>query len=300
MDADVLKNLRDQDIKKVSVVIPAKNEADSLAVLLPKLMSLGDYFEIILVNDGSTDHTSQVCEENAVIEVVHQYSMGNGAAIKSGTRTATGEIIVFMDADGQHKVEDISLLLTKISEGFDLVVGARERNTHANWMRLCANEIYNHLASWMVEQKIPDLTSGFRAVRAHKFRQFLYLLPNGFSYPTTSTMAFYRAGFPVAFVPIQAKKRLGRSHISPLKDGVRFLLIIFKVCCFYSPLRVFFPVSAIFLCGGLGYYLYTYLSFGRFTNMGALLLLSAATIFLIGLVSEQITTLMYKGHENLD
>lgn len=282
---------------KISVVIPAKNEAPSLVKLFDQLKALDFVDEIILVNDGSTDDTSVICKDSGVTEIRHCYSMGNGAAIKSGTRAAKNDIIVFLDADGQHKPSDIEKLLTKLLQGYDMVIGARNRSTHANWMRMLANLLYNRLSSWMVEHEIADLTSGFRAVRRKKFEEFLYLLPNGFSYPTTSTMAFFRAGYPVAYVGIDAEKRVGKSHISPFKDGFRFLLIIFKVCCFYSPLRVFFPVAGSFFLAGVTYYLYTYLNYSRFTNMGMLLISSAAIIFLIGIVSEQITTLMYKGHD---
>jgi hypothetical protein len=161
-----------------------------------------------------------------------------------------------------------------------------------------ANRFYNALASWMTGQKIEDLTSGFRAVRADKFREFLYLLPNGFSYPTTSTMAFFRAGYGVAYVPIMAAKRIGKSHIRLFKDGVRFLLIIFKIGTLYSPLKLFLPVSLLHLIVGLGYYLYTYSEFNRLSLASVFLWSAAITIFLIGLVSEQITQLMYKDSGN--
>ena len=163
--------------------------------------------------------------------------MGNGAAIKRGARAASGDVLVFMDADGQHAAEHVASLLAKLEEGYDMVVGARDRSGQANLHRGLANAFYNRLASWMTGHRIADLTSGFRAVRADKFREFLHLLPNGFSYPTTSTMAFFRSAYPVAYVPIPVAKRIGtNSHIRPLKDGVRFLLIIFKIASLYSPL----------------------------------------------------------------
>lgn len=175
-----------------------------------------------------------------------------------------------------------------------MVVGARGKGSQANVHRGVANKLYNKLASWMVDQEIADLTSGFRAVRADKFRQFLYLLPNGFSYPTTITMSFFRAGYAVAYVPIHAPKRIGTSHMRLARDGVRFLLIIFKIGTLYSPLKLFFPISMAFLATGLGYYAYTFFAFHRFTNMSALLFITAILVFLIGLISEQITLLLYK------
>ena len=280
---------------KVSVVIPAKNEAQGLSQLLPELCQLQEIDEIIVVNDGSTDSTLAICELNNVEVISNPYSKGNGAAIKAGTRAAKGEVIVFMDADGQHAASDILVLLAKYDEGYDLVVGARGRKSQANTGRWVANTFYNRFATWMTGHKVKDLTSGFRVVNAEKFREFIHLLPNGFSYPTTSTMAFFRAGYSVAYEPIIVNKRIGGDgHISIIKDGIRFLLIIFKVGTLYSPLKIFFPTSAAFLTTGLMYYLYTYINTGRFTNMSMLLLTTSMLIFLMGLISEQITTLMYK------
>ncbi|MDR2688243.1 MAG: glycosyltransferase family 2 protein [Azoarcus sp.] len=278
---------------QVSVVIPAKNEAAAIGDLLTRLVALKIADEIIVVDDGSTDDTAAVATRAGARVISHHYSKGNGAAIKTGARAAVGEVIVFMDGDGQHNPNDIARLLDRLGEGFDMVVGARNAGGQASTGRHLANTLYNHLASWMSEQHIADLTSGFRVVRAEKFREFLPLLPNGFSYPTTSTMAFFRAGHTVAYVPITVAKRIGKSHIRPLRDGLRFLLIIFRIATLYSPLKLFTPIAVFFMGGGLLYYLYTYSLYGRFTNMSALLLTTAVIIFLIGLVSEQITQLIY-------
>lgn len=279
---------------KISIVIPARNEAESLRTLLPRIQKASTSGEIIVVDDGSTDNTATICMDSGVKVVRHPYGMGNGAAIKSGARAAKGDILVFMDADGQHDPADIPRLLKKLDEGYDMAVGARQRGSQASVSRGLANRFYNWLASQMTGHPIADLTSGFRAVQAHKFRQFLYLLPNGFSYPTTSTMAFFRSGYPVAYVPIVAAERIGKSHIKPLKDGVRFLLIIFRIGTLYSPLKLFLPISLVFFLLGLGHYLYTFVMESRFTNMSALLLSISMVVFLIGLVSEQITQLMYQ------
>ncbi len=281
-----------------TIVIPAKNEAGGLEGLLPELQRVAPDAEVIVVNDGSADETLAVCQQYKARVVSHPYSMGNGAAVKTGARAASGEVLVFMDADGQHKPEDIPRLLEKLREGYDMAVGARSRASQAGVHRAVANDLFSRLAGWMVGQTVGDLTSGFRAVRADKFRQFLYLLPNGFSYPTTITMSFFRTGYPVAYVPIVAAKRVGNSHIRPLRDGFRFLLIIFKIGTLYSPLKLFFPISAAFFATGLGYYLYTFLDEHRFTNMSALLFITSMLVFLIGLVSEQITALNYKDSQN--
>jgi glycosyltransferase involved in cell wall biosynthesis len=284
-------------MKHITVVLPAKNEAAGLKNILPALKQLTPDAEIIVVNDGSTDDTIAVCEAYQVTVISHPYSMGNGASVKTGARAAQGETLVFMDADGQHKPEDVTRLLAKLSEGYDMVVGARNRQSQAGTHRAAANGFYNRLASWMVNQRIEDLTSGFRAVRAGKFRKFLYLLPNGFSYPTTITMSFFRAGFSVAYLPIVAPPRVGNSHVKLFRDGVRFLLIIFKIGTLYSPLKLFFPISLGFFFNGLGYYLYTYFTIHRFTTMSALLFITSVLVFLMGLVSEQITNITYRDTE---
>lgn len=281
----------------ISVVIPAKNEAQSLGDLIPKLKALMPEAEIIVVNDGSTDHTESTCLQQKIRIISNRYNMGNGAAVKIGARQARGDILVFLDADGQHNPDDIPRLLDKLHEGYDMVVGARTSGSQAGAHRALANGVYNKLASWMVGHDIKDLTSGMRVVRTEKFRRFLYLLPNGFSYPTTITMSFFRAGFSVAYIPITTHKRIGKSHLQIGRDGLRFLLIIFKIGTLYSPLKLFLPISLVFFLTGLGYYLYTFYTLHRFTNMSALLMITSVLIFLIGLISEQISSLNYKNSE---
>ncbi|TCO42651.1 glycosyltransferase family 2 protein [Dokdonella fugitiva] len=278
----------------LSIILPAKNEAAALALLLPRLRAGWPDADIIVVDDGSTDDTPRVCSEAGVRTVRQAYSMGNGAAIKRGAREARGDILVFMDADGQHDPTLIPRLLDRLDEGFDMVVGARDWSGQAGVGRGVANTIYNWLASRMTGFAVKDLTSGFRAVRADKFREFLHLLPNGFSYPTTCTMAFFRSAYAVAYEPIPVARRVGRSHIRPLRDGVRFLLIIFKIATLYSPLKLFMPVSLSFFVLGAGYYAYTFDREHRFTNMSMLLFSAAVIVFLIGLISEQITALTYR------
>ncbi len=278
----------------LSIILPAKNEAEGLRGTLPALRLAYPDAEIIVVDDGSTDDTAAVAEQVGVRVLSSPYSMGNGAAIKRGARAAGGSILVFMDADGQHGPEHVGALLAKLDEGYDMAVGARDRSGQASFQRGLANAFYNRLASWMTGHRIADLTSGFRAVRADKFKEFLHLLPNGFSYPTTSTMAFFRSAYPVAYVPIPVAKRVGTgSHIHPLRDGLRFLLIIFKIASLYSPLKLFVPAAAAFFIAGIGWYAWTFHEAGRFTNMSMLLLSAAVIVFLIGLVSEQITNLTY-------
>ena len=276
-----------------SIVIPAKNEAGAIGAAVAGAREAYPDAEIIVVDDGSDDDTGAVAKEAGANVVRHPESLGNGAAVKAGARAATGDIIAFMDGDGQHSAGEFAPLLEKLEQGYDMVIGARNSGSHANIGRLYANGIYNVVASWLTGKRIPDLTSGFRVVRGTLFRQFLYLLPNGFSYPTTITMAFLRAGYPIRFEPIPVAKRIGKSHIRPIRDGVRFMVIIFKIATLYSPLKIFLPISAGFFATGLGWYVYTFLAMGRFTNMSMLLFSAAVIVFLIGLISEQITPLTY-------
>ena len=279
---------------RISIILPAKNEANGLRQTLPGLKAAYPEAEVIVVDDGSTDDTAAVAADHGVRVLSSPYSMGNGAAIKRGARAASGEILVFMDADGQHNAGDIAKLLERLEAGYDMAVGARDAGGQANVGRGAANALYNRLASWMTGHRIADLTSGFRAVRAERFREFLHLLPNGFSYPTTSTMAFFRSAYPVAYVPIAVARRIGRSHIRPLRDGARFLIIIFRIATLDSPLKLFAPTARGFGVLGVLYYAWSFAKYGRFTNMSALLISAAVVVFLIGLVSEQITALTYR------
>ncbi len=286
-------------MQSLSVVIPAKDEEKGLEMLLPRLRQLHPNAEIIVVDDGSTDNTAGLSQALGASVISHPYSQGNGAAIKTGARNASGELLCFMDADGQHDPSDIERMLEVLDRNsFDMVVGARDSESQASMFRGLGNGFYNRFASLIVGQKVEDLTSGFRLVKARKFREFLSLLPNKFSYPTTITMAFFRSGYPVAYIPIKAAKRIGKSHLRIWRDGVRFLLIIFKVGTLYSPLKIFLPISLLHFLLGIGYYTYTFVTVSRFTNMSALLLTSSIIMFLMGLISEQITTLTYSRRDD--
>jgi glycosyltransferase involved in cell wall biosynthesis len=277
----------------LSVIIPAKNEAAVIGDVVASVRDAYPRAEILVVNDGSEDETASIAGNAGATVITHPVSLGNGAAIKSGARAATGNVFVMMDGDGQHKAADIQSLLERLDEGFDMAIGARDSGSHAGVGRLAANGLYNVFASMISGHRILDLTSGFRAVRADLFKRFLYLLPNGFSYPTTITMAFLRSGYPVTFFPIKAERRVGTSHIRPIRDGIRFLAIIFKIATLYAPLKVFLPISGLFFASGLSYYAYTYITMGRFTNMSMLIFSASVIIFLIGLISEQITALTF-------
>jgi len=293
--------MTDSSQVSLSIVLPARDEAASLRTLLPQLRSRFPEAQIIVVDDGSSDDTAEVCQANQVTRLHNPYGMGNGAAIKRGTRRARGEVIAFMDADSQHRPEHVRQLLQRfLDDDLDMVVGARPLSAHASRLRRFGNRLFNALASWMTGQRIQDLTSGLRVVRASRFREFLHLLPNGFSYPTTSTMAFFRSGYTVAYELVDVQQRIGTSHLNIWREGSRFLLIIFKIGAMYSPLKLFAPVSAALFILATLLYVHTYISDGRFTNMSALLYTTALLTFLIGIVSEQITNLMFARRERGD
>lgn len=278
---------------QITVLMPAYNEEQAIGNTIRRVKELYPDFEVLVVDDGSSDNTVQEAMNAGANVWPHPYNIGNGAAIKSGLRIAQGDWVIMMDADGQHNPADIAKLLEH-KDRFDMVVGARTRDSQTSLHRDIANAVYNCFASYVTKFKIEDLTSGFRLVKKSVAGQFIYLLPNTFSYPTTITMAYLRSGFTVKYVPIQTKYRLGKSKIKLIQDGTRFFLIITKVATLFSPMRVFLPIS--FATFGLGffYYLYTYMSEGRFTNMSALLFNTSVLVFLIGLVAEQISQMRYE------
>ncbi|HZA54345.1 MAG TPA: glycosyltransferase family 2 protein [Candidatus Udaeobacter sp.] len=276
---------------EISIIIPVFNEAESLSELLNKILALHlPGSEIIVVDDGSTDGTADVAMKTGANVVRHPYNIGNGAAVKTGIRAARGTFLVLMDGDGQHKPADIPKLLADANK-YHMVVGARGKGSKLRFHRYIANVVYNLLASYVTRFKVSDLTSGFRVLSRSDALRFIDLLPNTFSYPTTLTLAFLRSGLTVKYVPIESLYRAGQSKISLASDGIRFLLIITKIATLFAPFRVFLPVSAFFFFTGVGYYVYTYITEHRFTNMSVFLLTTAVIVFMLGLVSEQIALL---------
>jgi glycosyltransferase involved in cell wall biosynthesis len=278
----------------VSIIIPAFNEAQVIGDLVSDIRRLYPAFEIIVIDDGSADETAEVAGEAGALVYRHPYNIGNGAAIKSGIRAATGDILVFMDGDGQHDPADIQKLLDYFPE-YDMVVGSRSQNGQASFGRALGNSIYNRFASYVTKFSVKDLTSGFRAVKADIARSFVYLLPNTYSYPTTITLGVLRSGNSVKYIPIRVHKRQnGHSSIKFFQDGIRFFMIITRIATMYSPMRVFLPVSFVMFLLGLFRYVYTLLSEGRFTNISALLFVSSVIIFMMSLISEQICQMRYE------
>jgi glycosyltransferase involved in cell wall biosynthesis len=272
-----------------SIIIPAFNEGGTIQTLIDAIRVAHPRAQIVIADDGSQDSGGGKAAAAGAHIIHHPYNIGNGAAVKTGIRNATGDILIFMDADGQHNPADIARLLEEMGR-YDMVVGARNKEQHASAARRLMNSAYNCLASYVTGFPIRDLTSGFRAVRAELARDILPLLPNGYSWPTTMTLVLLRSGFSVKYVPINARPRQqGRSHIRPVRDGIRFFMIILKICTLYSPFRIFLPVSAMLFLLGLINYAYTFFTAGRFTNMSALMFTTAVLIFMMGLISEQIS-----------
>ena len=278
----------------VSIIIPAFNEAQVIGGLISEIRHLYPDSEIIVIDDGSADQTAEVAGRAGALVYRHPYNIGNGAAIKSGIRAATGDILVFMDGDGQHDPADIQQLLDYLPE-YDMVVGSRSQNGQASFGRALGNTIYNWFASYVTKFSVKDLTSGFRAVKADIARSFVYLLPNTYSYPTTITLGVLRSGNSVKYIPIRVQRRQnGHSSIKFFHDGIRFFMIITRIATMYSPMRVFLPVSFVMFLLGLFRYVYTLLSEGRFTNISALLFVSSVIIFMMSLISEQICQMRYE------
>jgi glycosyltransferase involved in cell wall biosynthesis len=279
---------------KVSVIIPAFNESQTIADLIQSIRRRYPDFEIVVIDDGSDDDTATVAADADAVVFSHPYNIGNGAAIKSGIRAASGDILIFMDGDGQHDPEDIAKMLDHMPE-FDMVVGARDKESQASVGRSIGNKIYNWLGSYVSKFPIQDLTSGFRAIKSEVARDFIYLLPNTYSYPTTITLGVLRTGRSLKYVPIKTKPRTkGSSNIRFFRDGVRFFMIIIRICTLFSPMRVFLPVSFFMFFLGLIRYAYSFIAEGRFTNMSALLFVSSVIIFMMSLISEQICQMRFE------
>jgi glycosyltransferase involved in cell wall biosynthesis len=279
-----------------SIVIPAFNEEPAIGGLVAALRAGGAWHEIIVVDDGSSDATSERAREAGATVVRHPYNKGNGAAVKTGIRQAAGEFVLIVDGDGQHRAGDAARLVSWLGE-YDLVIGARSTATQATHARLLGNAALNWLAGYLTGRKVPDLTSGFRGARRSQLREFLHLLPNGFSTPTTTTLAFLKAGYNVRFEPIEAGARVGRSKIRLARDGVKFLLIAMKIVTLYSPFRIFLPISLASFLLGAGYAAWTIVTQSHVTNSSVLLIMLSVIVFLVGLVSEQIAALRFEGRE---
>jgi len=279
---------------KVSIIIPAYNETECVGDIVSKLRSLYPQYEVIVIDDGSTDSTVAEAQNAGANVFSHPYNIGNGAAVKSGIRVASGDVLVFMDADGQHNPADIARLVEHLPE-FDMVVGARSIRDQGSLSRAFGNKLLNWFASYVAKFRIKDLTSGFRAIKTTAARNFLYLLPNTYSYPTTLTLGVLRSGLSLKYLPVETSKRkAGKSQIRLMHDGVRFFMIITKICTLFSPMRVFLPVSLLMFCLGLIRYAYSYITQGRFTNMSVLLFVTSVIIFMMSLISEQICQMRFE------
>jgi glycosyltransferase involved in cell wall biosynthesis len=279
---------------EVSVIVPAYNEGAAVATVVRAMLAAGRWHEILVVDDGSTDDTAAHAVEAGATVVRHPYNKGNGAAVKSGIRRASGEYVLIVDGDGQHRAHDSARLVCKLGE-YDLVVGARSATTQATHTRRFGNGALNWFASYLTGRHIPDLTSGFRAARREYLLEFLHLLPNGFSTPTTTTLTFIKAGYNVAFEPVEAEACTGSSKIRLARDGAKFFMIILKIVTIFSPLRVFVPLAVAAFLLGAAYGIWNVVAHARSPNGAVLLILFSVLVFLVGLVSEQISALRFEG-----
>jgi len=283
------------DPSAISIVIPALNEEEAIGDVVSQLCAEAPWKEILVVDDGSHDETAARASQAGAEVVRHPYTKGNGAAVKTGIRRAQGEFVLILDADGQHSPSDVRRLVQRLGE-YDLVIGARSAQTQATIGRRFGNQLLNRLASHLTGRVVADLTSGFRGARREHLREFLHMLPNGFSTPTTTTLAFIKAGYNVAFEPVEARTRIGQSKIRFARDGARFFLILLKVITIFSPLRVFAPISVASLLLGVVYGVVNFAMYGRIPNGAVILILFAVIVFLVGLISEQISSLRFDGH----
>lgn len=278
----------------VTVVLPAFNEAGCIGEVVTAIKAAAPWHEVLVVDDGSTDGTGHAAAAAGARVVRHPYNKGNGAAVKSAIRNASGEWIVIVDADGQHRLDDALRVVGRLGE-YDLVVGARDKSTQATIGRRAGNAVLNAMASYLTERHIPDLTSGMRGARRAHLLEFIHMLPNGFSTPTTTTLAFLKAGYNVAFEPIRARERIGKSKIRFASDGAKFLLILLKVVTIFSPLRIFAPISALAFVIGAGYGVWNFIYHSRIPNGAVIALTFSVMVLLVGLISEQISTLRFEG-----
>jgi glycosyltransferase involved in cell wall biosynthesis len=282
----------------VSVVVPVFNEEENIGGVVDRIRAtVGEEAEVIVVDDGSTDRTPEILATKNARVIRNPYNKGNGATVKTGLRAASRSIVVLMDGDGQHRPEDIPVLLEKVGD-FDMAIGSRTAGSARSAHRTLYNSALNHFAGYLTGRRIPDLTSGFRAIKREIAKKFIYLLPNTFSYPSTITLAMIKAGHNVCFVPLVFDARKGKSKIRLFEDGLRFLMIILRISTLYAPLKVFLPVSILFFTTGIGWYIYTFLMWHRFTNLALFMLSTSVILFMLGLIAEQISQLRFERTED--
>lgn len=286
--------------EQLTLLIPAFNEADTIGQVIPQLRALYAQAEILVVDDGSTDETARIAQAASARVLRHPYNKGNGASVKTGLRNATREVVIIFDADGQHDAQDIAKLADCIGE-YDLVVGARDENSQTDFGRRMYHHLLNMLATYLSGMRVPDATSGFRAARREDLLQFIHLLPNGFSTPVTTSLAFIKAGYSVKFLPTTMQKRQGGvSKIKPVRDGTRFFIIAFRMSTMFAPMKLFLPVSVALFVIAFVYTIFDIVFITHrlyVTNSAVLFFTMAILIFLIGLVAEQIAALRFERIE---
>ena len=289
----------------VSIIIPVYNEEEVIGSVLEGLREWRARAEIIVIDDASTDRSAEIAARAGVRVIRHRVNKGYGAALKTGIRAAVGDVIVMMDADGEHDTAQIQRLLDAMGDN-DMVVGARGKGSHAPLMRRPGKWILSQVANYLAQTNIPDLNSGFRAFRKDIARLFLHILPNGFSFSTTLTLALFKEGFNIAYVPIITTPRVGSpSTVNPLRDGINTLMLIIRIIALFDPIKVFLPTSlALFLVGvsywiGSGVFRYaSHIEPAFHIPTGALLvMLSAVIVFMFGILADQVSAIRREKYE---
>jgi len=282
--------------KKVTIVIPAFNEETGLQTALEGIIKQGyqEKYEVLLIDDGSTDNTAEIVKKFPVKLVRHSINKGYGAALKTGIRRATGDYIVIFDSDGQHDPKYVQTIVDMLEE-YDMVIGERTSDSFQVKRRQKGKRLIRFIGEYMVEQKLPDYNSGFRGFKKEIIIEMLHLMPNGFSFSTTSTLAFLKEGYSIGTFPIVVEERQGRkSNVKLVKDGSKTLLLVFRIIMLFNPLKVFFPASIIFTIIGLTFGIYGYIIASRFSNSAVILTTLGMFLFFIGLISDQISILNRK------
>jgi glycosyltransferase involved in cell wall biosynthesis len=274
----------------ISVVIPAYNEEEAIGAVVDELIEIsrdGSY-EIIVVDDGSTDNTAKVVQEKRVKFIQHPHKMGYGAAIKTGIKNAANDLIMIIDGDGSYPVKAIPELL-KVADHYDMIVGSRTgEEVKIQLYRRPAKWFLSMLANYLSETKIPDINSGMRIFRRKDVEKFFNILPNKFSFTTTITLTYHTTGLLVKYVPINYYKRVGQSKIRPVKDGLNFILLIVRTITYFNPLKVFLPISIVLFLVGLAVLLYQGIFLRNIADLPVMLILSAFQIGFLGLLADLI------------
>jgi glycosyltransferase involved in cell wall biosynthesis len=282
---------------QVSIIIPAYNEEQSIEMVLKQLMHIMrplnlSNFEIIVVDDGSKDQTGQQVQQFADVKLVtHHTNRGYGAALKTGIMNAQYETICITDADGTYPNERIPDLLWSLAKGdYDMAVGARiGDNVAIPLIRRPPKWVINRLAEYVVGEKIPDLNSGLRIFSRKIAKRYFNLLPDGFSFTSTITLAMLTHGYSVGYIPIDYYHRIGQSKIQPIRSTLLFIRLVLMIGLYFAPLKIFVPISLLFIIGSVSWGIFSTIALGKLADVSTLMImLTGVQIGIMGLLAELI------------